>query len=194
MSEPITKEELEVNFAQRTSLYNIVNINLNKVVELKQNENDAKPENGSYLHEVFLNSTFGKLEVKGNDEKMQTQGDTINSYPVKHQRTTTEEKLYWCNQCDKEFSRNGNLIRHQRLHTGEKPYQCSQCGNSFSRKNHLIEHQRKHTGEKPYQCSQCDKSFPRKSHLTDHRRTHTGEKPYQCNQCEKAFLTNSKLI
>ncbi|KAI4888599.1 hypothetical protein NFI96_004398 [Prochilodus magdalenae] len=111
-----------------------------------------------------------------------------------HQRVHTREKLFCCSECGKSFPRRTELHGHRRIHTGEKPFQCSDCGKSFTLQNHLRRHERIHTGEKPYRCSECGKGFTVLCQLQMHQRIHTGEKPFDCPECGKSFIDRRTLI
>ncbi|CAL4156105.1 unnamed protein product, partial [Meganyctiphanes norvegica] len=56
-------------------------------------------------------------------------------------RTHTRRWKYKCNQCNKEFLSNRNLLDHIRFHTGER----------------LMNHVKTHGGGRSYKCSNCDK-------------------------------------
>ena len=109
------------------------------------------------------------------------------------QTTKSEEKLFKCSQCDKEFNQNADFERHEREHTGEKPFPCSKCDKEFSQNADLERHECEHTGEKPFPCSKCDKEFSQNADLERHEREHTGEKPLTCSKCDKEFSQNADL-
>ena len=109
------------------------------------------------------------------------------------QTTKSEEKLFKCSQCDKEFCQNADLERHEREHTGEKPFPCSKCDKEFSQNADLERHEREHTGEKPLTCSKCDKEFSQNADLERHEREHAGEKSLTCSKCNKEFSQSADL-
>uniref|UniRef100_A0A8C1WQ49 C2H2-type domain-containing protein n=1 Tax=Cyprinus carpio TaxID=7962 RepID=A0A8C1WQ49_CYPCA len=86
----------------------------------------------------------------------------------------TEEKLlrtrsyFTCQQCDKRYTKKGNLKVHIRVHAGETPYTCTQCGKGFYQQGSFIVHMRIHSGEKPFSCQQCGKCFTKKGTLKCH--------------------------
>uniref|UniRef100_A0ABM5FG98 Zinc finger protein 436-like n=1 Tax=Pogona vitticeps TaxID=103695 RepID=A0ABM5FG98_9SAUR len=114
-----------------------------------------------------------------------------NSQLVSHKRLHTGEKPYKFQECGKH--KNSSLWNHMRIHTGEKPYKCQECGKCLALNSHLVSHKRVHTEEKPYKCQECGKCFARNSHLISHKRVHKGEKLYKCQECGKHYIENSSL-
>ena len=51
-------------------------------------------------------------------------------------------RVYVCRykHCVRRFARNDELTRHQRVHTGNRPYFCESCQRTFSRSDHLNTH------------------------------------------------------
>ncbi|XP_069497040.1 zinc finger protein 574-like [Ambystoma mexicanum] len=106
----------------------------------------------------------------------------------------TGEQLFRCIQCDKDFSKQVQLVRHQRfVHTLERQHKCHVCCKMFKKQSHVRNHMLIHTGERPFQCLDCGKSFNSQANLLRHRLTHTGEKPFKCEFCSKAFTQSSTL-
>ncbi|XP_011502307.1 PREDICTED: zinc finger protein 1 [Ceratosolen solmsi marchali] len=79
-----------------------------------------------------------------------------------------QEGLFFCNQCDKTFSKHSSLARHKYEHSGQRPYKCQECPKAFKHKHHLTEHKRLHSGEKPFQCSKCLKRFSHSGSYSQH--------------------------
>jgi hypothetical protein len=104
-----------------------------------------------------------------------------------------EERTYFCNVCNKSFSRKYIMKKHQCVHSGERPF-CFDVGNkSFSQKHTLKIHQRIHSGVWPFCSHVCKKSFSQKAHLKDHQRIHSGERPFCSDVCNKAFSHKNTL-
>ncbi|XP_020288649.1 zinc finger protein 1 [Pseudomyrmex gracilis] len=82
--------------------------------------------------------------------------------------TETEQGLYFCDRCDKTFSKHSSLARHKYEHSGQRPYKCVECSRAFKHKHHLTEHKRLHSGEKPFQCSKCLKRFSHSGSYSQH--------------------------
>ena len=104
-------------------------------------------------------------------------------------------KPFQCEHCKARFASKGNLVIHRRRHTGDRPYVCtvSGCDSRFTTRGNLKRHLQSHTGAKPFQCTQCDGRFTEKKSLKIHMRKHTGERPYSCRYCGKSFAQASIL-
>lgn len=82
--------------------------------------------------------------------------------------TETEQGVYFCDLCDKTFSKHSSLARHKYEHSGQRPYKCVECPRAFKHKHHLTEHKRLHSGEKPFQCTKCLKRFSHSGSYSQH--------------------------
>ena len=103
------------------------------------------------------------------------------------------ERIFYCNQCQSQFTDNNSLKRHVKsTHEGMR-YPCNQCEYKATQQGHLNTHiQSKHDGVK-YACNQCDYKATQQSHLKSHIQSkHEGVK-FPCNQCEYQFSYNSDL-
>ncbi len=63
--------------------------------------------------------------------------------------------------CGKSFLCKQNLDLDI-FHCGGKPYACDECEKIFTINENLIEHMIIHTAEKPHTCDRRGKSFPQK--------------------------------
>ncbi|XP_076655628.1 Zn finger homeodomain 1 [Halictus rubicundus] len=79
-----------------------------------------------------------------------------------------EQGVFFCDRCDKTFSKHSSLARHKYEHSGQRPYKCVECTRAFKHKHHLTEHKRLHSGEKPFQCSKCLKRFSHSGSYSQH--------------------------
>src|SRR6266516_1562857 len=52
----------------------------------------------------------------------------------------TEDKIFKCNVCNKEFTKAEHLNVHKRTHAGEKRQHCGLCNKTFKCKSALIQH------------------------------------------------------
>ncbi|XP_014782524.1 uncharacterized protein LOC106877961 [Octopus bimaculoides] len=68
------------------------------------------------------------------------QDDTFS--PQSDSSHSAESRRYFCEYCDKAFSRFGHLVTHRRTHTGERPYQCRYCQRAFTQTSALYRHRK----------------------------------------------------
>ena len=122
---------------------------------------------------------------KSNDETLTNDQDTPTE--VKEEQIVIPDKIkiqapkerqrkdsvngtskYACDQCERQFSTQSNLIRHiQSLHEGTN-YACDQCDFKANCQRQLTSHiQSKHESIK-YACDQCDYQATQQGHLKIH--------------------------
>ncbi|XP_017119200.2 zinc finger protein 620-like isoform X2 [Drosophila elegans] len=108
-----------------------------------------------------------------------------------------EQRPYFCDQCGKTFSEQGNFNLHLKRHKGVREFQCKECDRRFFSQHLLSLHVRiKHRGEKPYKCKYCGQRFHNCLRRLDHERNHKecpDHRPYVCPICNKAFKKNRML-
>ena len=103
------------------------------------------------------------------------------------------KKRFKCDECDKSFTRNGELTNHKRIHTEEKPFKCDECEKSFTRNGDLTIHKRKHAGKRPFVCDKCRKGFLQHSHLTEHKRVHKNIENDDCFMVEEGLQDKDRV-
>ena len=57
-----------------------------------------------------------------------------------HLKTSREDKLYKCNQCNFACFGQSALSTHLKMHSGEKSNKCNQCHFAFNQVSHLRRH------------------------------------------------------
>ncbi|XP_044746248.1 zinc finger protein 141-like isoform X1 [Coccinella septempunctata] len=129
------------------------------------------------------------------------------------------ENKYFCELCNKGFTRKFDMQRHKKLkhdeiddvsnsedrlrnkeiidkcrvnENGKSIYECYICSQRTNHSYNLIRHMTIHTGVKPYVCHICGKNFRLDSSFRKHiKQFHEGVKNYSCEICDKNFGTKS---
>ena len=114
-------------------------------------------------------------------------------FPATAEQTTSDGRIYKCEQCARQFRQKTTLQQHERTHSDTRPYVCPECSKCFRQQGHLKQHLRIHSQEKPYACEFCEKTFRQRAILNQHLRIHSGEKPYECPECGKFFRQKAIL-
>jgi KRAB domain-containing zinc finger protein len=133
----------------------------------------------------------------------------------KHSLESSEQVIYECPECHKEFTGVQYLSQHYKMaHNatllsveGRDNFMCDQCPKVFFSKPSLVFHQKSHhSSDKttaadktvPVQqfrkCSKCDAKFTRLQSLREHIKSkHLKETPYKCDQCHRSYGTGRSL-
>ncbi|KXJ71427.1 hypothetical protein RP20_CCG020606 [Aedes albopictus] len=76
-----------------------------------------------------------------------------------------------CDLCGKESANELALVSHKRIHHTEQPvYTCSYCGKEFKRAIRHREHEANHRGEVLYQCPFCPYTCNSNSNMYTHKK------------------------
>ena len=82
------------------------------------------------------------------------------------------ESRYQCNDCDKNFKRDKDLLCHiETVHAEkmDKTYKCKICDTEFVRGEIFKEHNKTcHMINLDFQCQQCQKTLPNGDKLKNH--------------------------
>ncbi|KAH8243699.1 hypothetical protein KR032_009491 [Drosophila birchii] len=131
----------------------------------------------------------------------ETTGTTSHgTQPVPQEITQkmVRKKIYFCDQCGKEFNDKSNLNLHLVRHKDVKPFECPDCGKrEFNMYLMNIHIRVKHHGEKPFACKYCDERFVDSTKRCRHQsRMHelkATNRRYKCAFCDLRFEVQSEL-
>ena len=103
------------------------------------------------------------------------------------------EKQFVCNECNKLFEYQCDLIEHKNsVHS--KSFVCSinNCHKKFRTKRGYLYHKNNvHSTDRPFVCprSDCNKRFKTEQYLIYHKRNHSSIKRFECDICHKRLKT-----
>ena len=109
------------------------------------------------------------------------------------------KRQFFCDECNKQFYRNSDLLNHKRnVHQNFRPYICqmSNCNKGFNTEYNLIRHKLTHYSVWNFNCDKCDKKFKSFNRLKNHNIVHINVRPFICHQkeCNKSFKSKGELI
>ena len=91
-----------------------------------------------------------------------------NESVTQHIVSTTAEKQFQCQKCDKSFCRKSSLYNHNKSSHDEVKYMCPECNYEASQRGHLQQHVAAvHEGVK-YPCTECSFKAQRNDKLQKH--------------------------
>lgn len=104
----------------------------------------------------------------------------------------TDENLWSCSECQKNFSERKNLMKHLYKHISTS---CEYCTRTCTTLRELQQHcQLTHKEQLiPYQCDRCPKKFVLNAQLRIHMHNHSANQRFDCIICNETFVTEMQL-
>jgi hypothetical protein len=99
--------------------------------------------NGSTLEQFLAGGVKSKRSYPSTS-KSQTDSSPARATAAPQQRS----RVYQCEICPKQFTRQHNLNNHLRSHTNERPHACGVCSKTYARLNDLRRHLASHSLKK----------------------------------------------
>ena len=168
-------------------------INMEKVVDEKENENNVRP-----ISQEWLSITEDDIsEAQSNDAVVQTNKDNETKSVVDEQQffeTPFHNLLqsFVCKQCGSNFKTKKGLWFHtQSKHLGVT-HKCDECEKVYNVRPALMRHKSViHKGTR-YECDKCPVMLYTPRALRIHLKRHGGEKE-PCDICGKVFRDDPAL-
>ncbi len=152
-------------------------------------------------HEEFLDQIVQENEISDvnksipddNDDKDNEDEEQEDKRNISFSPSSTEERKFKCDICDKSFRQKNHLSWHMRSHSTTI---CEKCGASFSGSHsnfRVSRHIKSCSGfnSKSHKCPICDKSYKFASYLDRHMKS-CGI-VIKCEKCDKVFKTRQGL-
>ncbi|KAJ2743211.1 hypothetical protein GGI20_003918 [Coemansia sp. BCRC 34301] len=106
---------------------------------------------------------------EGNDTSDSEQG---SSQKRQRQKATGKESRFYCEICNRGFSRQFNMLTHRLTHDPKsqaaRPFACEHCPRTFTRKHDMTRHQVTHDDSNAIKCTVCSRGFARQDVLDRH--------------------------
>lgn len=107
----------------------------------------------------------------------------------------TKEIKYFCEVCEKGFTRKQSLNRHVKVHDeSTKVFTCTFCPKSFRTTANLKRHLISHTGEKTQFCPECDASYSDRKCLNNHMERVHGHPLPGYNKMGQLYKDQAKVL
>lgn len=103
------------------------------------------------------------------------------------------KKKVSCQDCDRTFSRKGELQQHRREEHSRKNM-CPICKRAFESEKRLKMHSQFHNVGGEYKCFYCPKQFNKAWKMKIHLVNHSGRPSYICEYCGDDFLYPGKIV
>ncbi|KAK8378700.1 hypothetical protein O3P69_009421 [Scylla paramamosain] len=103
------------------------------------------------------------------------------------------KKKVTCQDCDRTFSRKGELQQHRREEHSRRNM-CPICKRAFESEKRLKMHSQFHNVDGEYKCFYCPKRFNKAWKMKIHLVNHSGRPSYVCEFCGDDFLYPGKIV
>jgi len=138
-----------------------------------------------------------KIRKRKRDRKVEkSEPDTeVESDSEKKAECASDDTVYTCEDCGKEFPSANVLTRHKRTHT-TRIFHCNECATDFTEpmafKRHSVVMHKIH---RPFTCSHSDCNYrsDRLSNVEKHMSIHSPTHAFACSLCGRTFAQDAGL-
>nr|XP_055024788.1 zinc finger protein 692 [Misgurnus anguillicaudatus] len=194
----VTLNELEEKLEKIKAGSEICRDDKNAGVTVTETAQDAVPQEGSDVTDVFLfpepnddddDAAVLNLTKRGT----QRRADATNDIKIKAGALKNNSLQSFKDDMSQISGRKKRKITQKVI----LPCEFEGCDKIFSSRQYLNHHVKyQHLQQKTFSCSHptCNKSFNFKKHLKEHEKLHSNQRDYICEFCARAFRTSSNLI
>jgi len=111
------------------------------------------------------------------------------------QLSASDDTVYTCDECGKEFPNSNKLAKHKRTHSS-RAFHCNECSTDFAEavafKRHSV---LVHGIHRPFTCSHagCNYRSDRLSNVEKHMSIHSPTHAFACSLCGRTFAQDAGL-
>ena len=106
-----------------------------------------------------------------------------------HMYVHTTGRQFPCDVCGKYYKRESDFRNHVKKY--HELFKCNDCNKMFVTEKNLVEHRSKHTGEKPYSCTHCSKKFVSAKFFKRHVLKHEIVTKNFMKNCDETFTSKT---
>ena len=155
----------------------------------------SKSKQKSFQQKVRKNKRSRNVDKNKADVVEKSEADTEECSESDRRPAGSDDAVYTCEECGKEFSSADKLAKHKRTHSS-RVFHCNECSSDFSdavafkRHSVLI-----HGIHRPFTCDHegCYYRSDRLSNVEKHMSIHSPTHAFACSLCGRTFAQDAGL-